>query len=57
MSFTFERPVKAALDVKELEYVVSLLQSDHSDEEHFRDGSVDGECVLYMYGQSSYFSH
>ena len=43
MSSTFERPVGAAMDVKELEYIAALLQTEHNVQETFRDASIDGK--------------
>jgi hypothetical protein len=46
MSSTFERPVGAAMDVKELEYIAALLQTEHNVQETFRDASIDGKMKV-----------
>ena len=41
----FDRPIGAAADVKELEYVAALHQTSHSDEDgDWMDGSIDGKA-------------
>jgi hypothetical protein len=42
MSYSFERPVGAAMDVKELEYIAALVQTQHNVEDTFRDASIEG---------------
>lgn len=46
MSLTFERPCGAAMDVRELEYITALHQTQHNDEQGFRDGSIEGKLSL-----------
>ena len=41
MSYTFEKPVGAAMDVRELEYIAALHQTQHSDQDAFRDASIE----------------
>jgi hypothetical protein len=41
-STTFDRPVGAAADVKELEYITALHQTCDEDEDAFLDGSIEG---------------
>ena len=48
MSYSFEKPVGAACDVRELEYITALFQTQHGEESSFRDGSIEGE-KLYKY--------
>mmetsp|Transcript_7578 Transcript_7578/g.10107 ORF Transcript_7578/g.10107 Transcript_7578/m.10107 type:complete len:1103 (-) Transcript_7578:474-3782(-) len=47
MSATFERPVGAAADVKELEYIAALLQTSDEIKEDFIDASIDDEDIKY----------
>ena len=43
MSRAFESPVLAAADVKELEYIVALHQTNDTNDDTFREGSIEGE--------------
>lgn len=42
---TFERPVGAAADSKELEYITALHQTTDDEDETYRDGSIDGKAT------------
>eukprot|EP00594_Rhizosolenia_setigera_P004606 CAMPEP_0178953056 /NCGR_PEP_ID=MMETSP0789-20121207/8201_1 /TAXON_ID=3005 /ORGANISM="Rhizosolenia setigera, Strain CCMP 1694" /LENGTH=1011 /DNA_ID=CAMNT_0020634261 /DNA_START=593 /DNA_END=3628 /DNA_ORIENTATION=- len=47
MSLTFEKPVGAAVDVKELQYIASLLQTSQDSKDTFRDASVDAADITH----------
>lgn len=52
INLTFERPVGAYADAKELEYITALHQTTDADDETFVDGSIEGELFfleLYEY--------
>jgi hypothetical protein len=42
----FQRPIGAALDFKELEYIVALHQSSHEDLAAYQDGSIDRKMLI-----------
>lgn len=44
-NLTFERPIGAAADVRELEYIASLHQTSHDVAEEFLDASIDADDV------------
>mmetsp|Transcript_48986 Transcript_48986/g.74023 ORF Transcript_48986/g.74023 Transcript_48986/m.74023 type:complete len:839 (+) Transcript_48986:156-2672(+) len=44
---SFERPIGAAADVKELEYIAALIQTTDSDKEGFVDASIDARDIKY----------
>ena len=43
IDLTFDRPIGAAADAKELEYITALHQTSDDEDERFQDGSIDGE--------------
>eukprot|EP00957_Ditylum_brightwellii_P069566 5283577-Ditylum_brightwellii.AAC.1 len=43
---SFDRPVGAAADAKELEYIAALVQTDDVDKDGFVDASIDGKALL-----------
>jgi hypothetical protein len=45
MAFSFERPIGAAADVNELEYITAIHQTTDDDNETFIDGSIDANDV------------
>ena len=45
MSYTFERPIGAAADAKELEYIASLHQTQHEDQEDWLNASIEATDV------------
>jgi len=45
MSYTFERPVGAAADARELEYVAALHQTKDDDDDDWMDGSIEATDV------------
>jgi hypothetical protein len=45
MSSKFERPIGAAADVRELEYVAALHQTDDADNDKWMDGSIEATDV------------
>ena len=47
MSYSFERPVGAAADAKELEYIAALIQTSHDDKEGFVDASINARDIKY----------
>mmetsp|Transcript_177 Transcript_177/g.328 ORF Transcript_177/g.328 Transcript_177/m.328 type:complete len:1179 (+) Transcript_177:143-3679(+) len=47
MSYSFEGPVGAAADAKELEYIAALIQTSHADKEGFVDASIDARDIKY----------
>ena len=40
-STTFERPIGAAADAKELEYITALHQTTDDNDDDYLDGSID----------------
>ncbi len=48
VSTSFERPVGAAADAKELEYITALHQTSHDDDEGFLDGSIEGRIIYFL---------
>lgn len=56
MSLKFERPVGAAADARELEYVAALHQTDDTEVDNWMDGSIEAVDVknflLSRYGVS-----
>ena len=54
MSYKFERPVGAAADARELEYVAALHQTDDAQEDSWMDGSIEAidvkNFLLSRYG-------
>ena len=49
MYYSFEKPVGAACDVRELEYITALVQTQHGEESSFRDGSIEGKNLCTKY--------
>ncbi len=49
INLTFERPVGAYADAKELEYITALHQTTDADDETFVDGSIEGKLFLELY--------
>lgn len=45
MSYRFERPVGAAADARELEYIAALHQTDDKQDNSWMDGSIEAEDV------------
>ncbi len=45
MGYTFERPVGAAADAKELEYIAALHQTQHGEQKDWRDASIEADDV------------
>eukprot|EP00565_Helicotheca_tamesis_P001216 CAMPEP_0185727212 /NCGR_PEP_ID=MMETSP1171-20130828/2960_1 /TAXON_ID=374046 /ORGANISM="Helicotheca tamensis, Strain CCMP826" /LENGTH=69 /DNA_ID=CAMNT_0028395725 /DNA_START=1 /DNA_END=206 /DNA_ORIENTATION=- len=43
----FERPVGAAADTKELEYIAALIQTTDAEKEGFVDASIDARDIKY----------
>jgi len=48
MSFTFPRPIGAAADAMELEYIAALHQTDDEDDEGWLDASIEASDVKYF---------
>ena len=44
LDLTIARPVGAAADAKELEYITALHQTTDDEDETFLDGSIDGKA-------------
>lgn len=45
MSYKFERPVGAAADARELEYIAALHQTTDDEDESWMDGSIEATDV------------
>jgi len=47
VKMSFDRPVGAAADAKELEYIAALVQTDDVDKDGFVDASIDARDIKY----------